>query len=373
MSLSWLLKEPEREAYTLLRNRDSISGEEILRLGFGEFPLRGIECTDAEHLKSTVAIKPMSEISRGIGNKFRLFLTTAAFSRRTNTIHHRVSRYSIPKQLIAHTAPILFGAALFLLAEAVGYPILLALLPVIWSSGRHDAAAQFLFRSFNLRNFPQVQSLADKIQHEGFHFIQGDRVPAWAPFLSVAYSNIPLWKDIIAVSDNVFGLSAPGNYTKDREVQARLHVKLTHGYKRWGRLPANETELWAALIDSGLFAPRHIKEKVAKAAAENSEVKRFLKSPKLFRLASALVCDSTAGLNVANAHYTKLGLRDYFWDIAMPYFYGQMLELYGDKQGKRKMDFEPELKPETNAWHYFRYQPSPFPQPPRIEPPTLKI
>jgi|GEM_PF-5171671 len=127
----------------------------------------------------------------------------------------------------------------------------------------------------------------------------------------------------------------------DYETQARLHVLTARNYSRWGRLPTTKHELWAALIDAGMNAPRRI-HKALKEGPVEGKPEDFLKpglTATFGRAARRSLNTDVADLNVGTRSLHQTFRKERHWEETLPYLYGHMLELYGDRNGRLYMGF----------------------------------
>ncbi len=114
------------------------------------------------------------------------------------------------------------------------------------------------------------------------------------------------------------------------ETQAFFHESLMEGYRRWGKMPQNRDDLWAALVNMGLQPPAEI-SKYLEALPENSGARDFMKG-NIFH---------TVGANNLQAIADSLSkqARDIFWSMTLPALYSDMIEMYGDRQGRERFGF----------------------------------
>ncbi len=123
------------------------------------------------------------------------------------------------------------------------------------------------------------------------------------------------------------------------EIQARLHVCVTDAYRRIGHLPENITQFYALMQQQGFQLPPALALEVAQTAR--------LQAGAAF----------WQGFNKAGTswkqHYNAADLTELFaevgknpeastqmWQNVLPYLYGDLLELYGNPEGKRQIGIE---------------------------------
>jgi hypothetical protein len=122
---------------------------------------------------------------------------------------------------------------------------------------------------------------------------------------------------------------------KGVEVQARIHEIIIEGYPRWGKVPANPDEFYAAMKNAGFKMPPEI-EKRLENLPENSSARSFLN------------CES--GLSKAmpeiqkvSDSFSKEGTST-FWNKVMPALYADMITMYGDTQGGKRFGLGSDIK-----------------------------
>jgi hypothetical protein len=139
--------------------------------------------------------------------------------------------------------------------------------------------------------------------------------------------------------NNAFSFSLASYFMNDYEIQARMNTLLTHGYQRWGRMPETKHELWAALLDAGLRAPRSIHEELRNSTEDVSDFYKPGLTSSFNRAAKQMLAPHIAELNTG---YWSLVLKDSktdYWQRTLPYLYGHLAELCGDERGLLKMGY----------------------------------
>ncbi len=130
-------------------------------------------------------------------------------------------------------------------------------------------------------------------------------------------------------------------YAKNIEIQARLHEILAHGYSQWERLPTSKTELSAALINLGLDAPASILD-------ELNSTEKGLKALKDFSVLPSIK-DSISGtvqtFNRIHKYTGETDVQEAIWDNKYPLLYGELIEFYGDKLGRERMEMGTNPRP----------------------------
>jgi hypothetical protein len=123
------------------------------------------------------------------------------------------------------------------------------------------------------------------------------------------------------------------------EIQARIHQIIIDGYPRWGKVPANRDEFYAAMKNAGCKLPPEI-EKHLEDLPANSSAKSFLSCAKG-------TCYKVEEIDEVNDSFNKEGQAE-FWNKVMPALYGDLIELYGDKLGGKRMSPGPDVKADAS-------------------------
>lgn len=380
------LHKRDRDMVDLIKSSAPVTSLDLLTMEYGHWPPKGVDAIPTRRLDQDFYIKSINEDpsatrkEKMISNLFcagyvclrnnsesseslsrNLYLSTIWSSGAASALSQGVllkAGYGVLKSLVSGS----------LISEMPQVPSFL-LLAFALSSSRYLAAGH-LFSIANPQTSPAFSSISEVVSHEHMHVLQGDDAIETfetnighslhgRPFFTTALQvSEPLMsRRIIGALDSLLGLAQQHDLSCDDEVQARMHVVMMNGYRRWGKLPETRQELWASLIDSGLYAPQSIKLEVAQAKTSNPEIEKFIKRTNLFRLAASLTNDSSAELNTASAFHGGIGAKDYFWNVSLPYIYGHLIELYGDTNGRKKMGFSAEQSPEKIAENYFSLHP----------------
>ncbi|MGZ9097830.1 MAG: hypothetical protein ACXW30_05995 [Micavibrio sp.] len=118
-------------------------------------------------------------------------------------------------------------------------------------------------------------------------------------------------------------------YKQGIEIQARLHEIVTDGYQRWGKLPQNRAELFAAMKNSGFKLPESIRKEMEQSP-DIDNIRRIFSGWRVQNEAQAV-----SDITFAEKLLTAKG-RVEFWDKAMPELYSDLIEMYGDSQGRAR-------------------------------------
>ncbi len=130
-------------------------------------------------------------------------------------------------------------------------------------------------------------------------------------------------------------------FAKEEEIQARMNEVLAQGYAGWQRMPVTKTELQAAFINLGLPCP----EKIRQGIEAQEQGRQALKD---FRCSSAMrhqVRSEIFEIDLAQQYTSFEDRKTAFWDRALPGMYGELLELWGDVQGRARMGLDTSYLP----------------------------
>jgi len=123
------------------------------------------------------------------------------------------------------------------------------------------------------------------------------------------------------------------HYAPGVEVQARLHEALIAGYPTWDHLPQNRDEFFFAMKSVGLALPDTLK-----LAMENHPDKgKLMKAFRHAKDSSLPDYSFLRGIEIIYQHLTKQGKED-FWHKAMPRLYADLIEMYGDRWGRERLE-----------------------------------
>lgn len=199
------------------------------------------------------------------------------------------------------------------------------------------------------------QSLTRVITHEHTHRLQGeDRQIGWdnamdgmnTAFLTMSRSSDNLWdgaKNLCRVFAHAVMDIGPTyksgkemnikNYlSQECEIQARMDEVMMEGYASWQKMPTTRLELWAALESAGMDLPRSVRRELR--SEEGRQARRdFRMSGK----AQENVADDVKQLSQAAGLAIFTEDKDKFWHEAVPRIYGNLIELYGDTEGRARM------------------------------------
>jgi hypothetical protein len=158
--------------------------------------------------------------------------------------------------------------------------------------------------------------------HEAIHSLQGDHYYRLKEIFGTHAANW-IWS---SQNDVTSDMIVDGG----SEIQARIHEILMQGYQRWGSLPQNYHELWAALENDGVKPPADIRNRLEKLTPEDP-AQKFILAKRNF----------TAG--AYEIDYLNRDLSEdeqkIFWEKTLPLLYADLIEMYGDMPGRERFGF----------------------------------
>ncbi|HPF78078.1 MAG TPA: hypothetical protein PLF01_02190 [Alphaproteobacteria bacterium] len=122
--------------------------------------------------------------------------------------------------------------------------------------------------------------------------------------------------------------------SEECELQARLHTMMVGLYHQFEKLPSNRDEFYAALASQGINVPETFLSIAERTSQGREALSFYQRDDALF----ARYADTSAvkDLNkVFDALTPERKIK--FWSRVMPFIYGDMLELYGDRLGHKRM------------------------------------
>ena len=131
--------------------------------------------------------------------------------------------------------------------------------------------------------------------------------------------------------ENPFGLvkSYLGHET---EIQARMHEAMSAGYASWQKLPSTKVELWASLESLGLDIPASVRRNL-----RTDEGRQARRDFRVSNNARETISHTVEQLNKVQRYAVFSEDKERFWDKALPGIYGNLIELYGDTEGRARM------------------------------------
>lgn len=181
-------------------------------------------------------------------------------------------------------------------------------------------------------------SLVTTMGHEVTHSLQGDHYwRAQEVFGQYAAQNV--WraqndaKSNMVVKEVFDSHTSPfrlyrGSYLREGlEIQARMHEILSDGYQRWGTMPQNREQLFVAMENVGLKLPDAIKHDLEQSPTIQETREIFGHKPSS--------SGPARNINTAVNTLTKEG-KVKFWSESMPELYSDLIEMYGDKEGRAR-------------------------------------
>ncbi|MEC8664743.1 MAG: hypothetical protein VXY16_04660 [Pseudomonadota bacterium] len=199
------------------------------------------------------------------------------------------------------------------------------------------------------------QALTRIIAHEHTHRLQGeDRQIGWdnamdgmnTAFLTMPRSSDNLWdgaKNLCRVFAHAVMDIGPTyksgkemnikNYlSRECEIQARMDEVMMEGYASWQKMPTTRLELWAALESAGMDLPRSVRREL-----RSEEGRQARRDFRMSGRAQENVAHVVKQLSQAEGLAIFAEDKDKFWHEAVPRIYGNLIELYGDTEGRARM------------------------------------
>lgn len=333
----------EALAFDLL-TRGSATVDEILAASYGEWPPRGLDILG--HNRQTVAFTsltghlnswdksvppaPVDTHTTGIRVLDELIRTALPLARMNDTVFNMLTR----PEFITN------GVTDNRIEREIGI-------------NTHSAVVEPLING----TLPRAQSV---LGHEVTHVLQEDHTSyrrastayedavlslASARNTVLPYAGTPE-ADILAKSNlapeyirpgiNLDSLSYIG---RGIEIQARLHQVLSDGYQTWGRLPGSREELAVALDARGITMPNSLRTILddSPTIAATRDIFRPLSTPQPPIDKHNPAVWALDHINVIQSALNDTG-RDMFWRDTLPAMYGDLIEMYGDRDGRARMD-----------------------------------
>ena len=116
------------------------------------------------------------------------------------------------------------------------------------------------------------------------------------------------------------------------EIQARIHAIIAEGYRDWQAMPQNIDECWMALNVSGLWLPLEISRHLQKLP-KSSPVHRFTHGKDYSQGKAEEKC--VEEMNMFLGTLSEPG-KVMFWRETLPALYADLIEMYGDRQGRAR-------------------------------------
>lgn len=207
-----------------------------------------------------------------------------------------------------------------------------------------------------------TSTLGTVLGHEGVHSLQGDHY--WrAGEVFEQYSSQEIWATQRNTASNTIAEEVFEQFTSTErkqsmhpkalahlekfgltqgvEIQARMHQMVSNGYQRWGTMPQNHEQLMVALDGLGVKPPSNIMADLEKSPtiARTREIFSAGKRPEL----------SSHDVNQAISILTDSGKQE-FWHKAVPGLYSDLIEMYGDKQGRERFGLGQNPWPQRREW-----------------------
>ncbi len=200
---------------------------------------------------------------------------------------------------------------------------------------------------------PAGRPIASTMGHEATHIMQGDYSfhrandifgDEIASAIRAANNNITNPKSDMTVFETLIPdaldhdkMNALSTGQKKRmmyflegsEMQARVHEIMAEGYQRWGQMPQNKEQLATALLNSGVEIPKSVKRDLNQSPTINETRAIFDSGGRPAPSGPA------RDLNRVQSVMNPEG-KETFWNKTMPGLYSDLIEMYGDKQGRER-------------------------------------
>ncbi len=118
------------------------------------------------------------------------------------------------------------------------------------------------------------------------------------------------------------------------ELQARLQEALTHGYPHWKRLPQNKDEFYFAMRSLGFKMTPHIQAQLDAHPQRAEKERLFPPTPH------GLLPSCVLEIQYVQSRLTRQG-GNAMWDSTMCGLYCDLIEMYGDRQGRERFGYGP--------------------------------
>ena len=174
------------------------------------------------------------------------------------------------------------------------------------------------------------QARADTIAHENIHILQKTMIQQG---LSNSFGQFYRHGVKEMIHKNA------GSYARylcaEDELQVRLHLLVSRYYRDHAKIPLNQHELWSMLHHEGVKITDGCVQDLYKSDQGLRALGKFFRDPKTLPLfKSEPVREiNTALYSISDRHKEKFCL------ITLPALYGSLLEIYGDREGSRRMGY----------------------------------
>lgn len=354
----------DRKLFRALRSSTALTSRYLLEIDFGTFPPRGltIPAPANDNNKGIVCIKSTHQ-NDGISAGEKIFSLLATSGYVNDPVFDLASGLAKPSPRVMYINPLIASPASAVMSGFIFYSLtqttltLASFVPALAAVpfGLFALTAMSSLRGALLTSIVEkvYNSQLDAIGHEHIHILQKDDMESGRSGFNLCANKFKsaLETDLHARAplrhhfDKFMSGNTVPNFLQDAEVQARIHGVIAHECRKHGRVPTTRHELWAALIDAGLKAPKEIHDELKKSADKSHEdfYKPSLRSV-FNRVVRGAADKTTAELNTIYRAHLLPDLQEKFWRETLPYLYGHLLELYGHETGRRDMGFLEPLK-----------------------------
>lgn len=133
-------------------------------------------------------------------------------------------------------------------------------------------------------------------------------------------------------------------YQRGVEIQARLHEALMQGYPKWQRMPQNHMEFYYAMHSLGFELTPDIRTAMDAHPQKEQMKTLFMDAHNPLQI---MRHSFVADIAKVEANLSAKG-RENLWDMGMPALYCDLIEMYGDKQGRERFGYG------VNETHMYR-------------------
>ena len=172
---------------------------------------------------------------------------------------------------------------------------------------------------------------ADTISHENIHILQKVMIRnglgnVFGQFARVGIKNM-----------RKKNLSEGSHYaSSEDELQVRIHLLVSRYYRDHGKIPMNQHELLSLMHHEGVNLDKDTVAELYKSEQGLRAVGIFFKDPKSRPF---LKSEPVQNINTA-IHAIDDQHKVNFCRVALPALYGSLLEIYGDREGSRRMGYK---------------------------------
>lgn len=120
-------------------------------------------------------------------------------------------------------------------------------------------------------------------------------------------------------------------YCAEDEIQVRLHLLVSSYFRDHRKIPLNQHELWSLLHHEGVRLHERCVESLYQSPQGLKALGRFFREKRPWLVRAGVSDLNQALANIDPTH------REKFCRVTLPALYGSLLELYGDREGSRRV------------------------------------